>query len=242
MLEDRKRLKQETGSTQCKWSGRRLIEFAVHGSKPFVDQLRGLSIDMDSAGLKALEKLRQLGRHVDVSNILNGFATAKNVLESRFTQYTSFLHKPPWSFVALLEYLLPSTSMAETTKRSRVLTGKLLRLHDLNQIGNLGDVGREFFAKHRTALSRWAKGHDHFMQQQLFRQLVAWASSLLVMKRLEAKHHLVHVTQLGWVELFWSVVSALITRQHVLFCLFDFLFPSSCSQEPNIKSIKSQNR
>ena len=144
--------------------------------------------------------------------------------------------------VALLEYLLPSTSMAETTKRSRVLTGKLLRLHDLNQIGNLGDVGREFFAKHRTALSRWAKGHDHFMQQQLFRQLVAWASSLLVMKRLEAKHHLVHVTQLGWVELFWSVVSALITRQHVLFCLFDFLFPSSCSQEPNIKSIKSQNR
>ena len=175
MLEDRKRLKQETGSTQCKWSSRRLIEFAVHGSKPFVDQLRGLSIDMDSAGLKALEKLRQLGRHVDVSNILNGFATAKNVLESRFTQYTSFLHKPPWSFVALLEYLLPSTSMAETTKRSRVLTGKLLRLHDLNQIGNLGDVGREVFAKHRTALSRWAKGHDHFMQQQLFRQLVAWA-------------------------------------------------------------------
>ena len=96
MLQDRQRLKQETGSTQCKWSGRRLIEFAVHGPKPFVDHLRGLSIEMDSSGLKALEKLRQLGRHMDVSNILDGFATAKNMLESRFVQYTSFLSKPPW--------------------------------------------------------------------------------------------------------------------------------------------------
>ena len=190
--EDRKRIKQETGA-QCRWSGRRLIEFAAHGPTPFLNTLRGVLLEHDAAANKALRKLRQLDRHSEVSKILEGFATAKNMLEARFVQYTTFLSKPPWSLVALLEFLLPN-STCDSVAQSRALAAKMVSLHDHQHLGNLGDVGNAFFIQHRTALTRWARGHDHFMQQQLFRQLVGWASSLLVMKRLEAKHHLVHAT------------------------------------------------
>lgn len=61
-------------------------------------------------------------------------------------------------------------------------------------LGNVGDVGEKCLkGMHRRALERWASGLDHFMKQQLCRELGDWASSLLVMQRLEAKHHLVTV-------------------------------------------------
>ena len=178
----------------CRWSGRRLIEFAATGPKPFTDALRALSMETDATTCRALHKLRSLERHSDVSKILEGFATAKNMLEARFVQYTSFLSRAPWNLVGMLQYLLPSeaSDREPAIQRSRAFASKLLLMHDLNQLGNLGDVGHQFFSEHRAALTRWSKGHDRFMQQALFRQLVGWASSLLVMKRLEAKHHLVH--------------------------------------------------
>lgn len=202
LSQDKQRLKKETGTTECKWAGRRLIEFAVVGPKLFTNTLRGLSLEANTICLKTLEKLRRLDRHADVSKILDGFATAKNLLEARFLQYTSFLVKPPWNLVALLEFVLPNANIQESTNRSRALARKLLQSYDRKQMGNVGGVGDQFFSEHRLALTRWAKGHDHFMQQALFRQLVAWASSLLVMKRLEAKHHLVHVPRSGSVQVF----------------------------------------
>ena len=119
---------------------------------------------------------------------------AKNMLVARFAQYTAFLSKPPWSLVGLLGYLLPGADQNDAIAQSRALAGNMLYLYDSKspKLGNVGDVGEKFFLEHRTALTRWARGLDHFMQQHLFRQLVGWSTSLLVMKRLEAKHHLVH--------------------------------------------------
>lgn len=191
--QDQKRLKKETGDTACRWSGRRLIEFAMTGPKPFLINLRRLLMENDPVASKSLEKLRRLDRHSEVTTILNGFETAKNMLEARFTQYTTFLSQAPWNLVALLGYLLPASNQSDAVSKSRDLARRMLFQYDSNQLGNVGDVGMAFFLEHRTALTRWAKGHDHFMQQHLFRQLLGWASALLVMKRLEAKHHLVHV-------------------------------------------------
>lgn len=165
-------------------------------------------METDTVARKSLEKLRQLGRHSDVSRILEGFATAKNMLVARFTQYTAFLSKPPWSLVGLLGYLLPGSNQKDAIVRSRALAGNMLHLYDSKspQLGNVGDVGKKFFQEHRAALTRWSKGLDHFMQQSLFRQLVGWSASLLVMKRLEAKHHLVHAPWLCCVKVRYIVM------------------------------------
>ena len=141
--------------------------------------------------------LRANGREDRVAIILEGFATAKRMLEARFIQYTSFLTKPPWNLVVLLEYLVVTPAdMDDAIARSRAKALQILRAYDSRELGDVGDVGEKFLkGQHRIALQRWGRGLDFFMGQQLFRELVGWASSLLVMQRLEAKHHLVHATR-----------------------------------------------
>lgn len=173
-----------------------MIEFSSFGSIKFLSDLRQLSIDQDAPTQKHMRILRRGDLHDKVSAIEEGFATAKRLLEARVIQYTDFLTKPPWSLVSLLEYLLPQTdeaSMQSALARSRERALKFLEAYNSNQLGNVGDVGEKFLrGQHRRALERWGQGLDHFMNQPLFRELVGWASSLLVMQRLEAKHHLVH--------------------------------------------------
>ena len=151
-------------------------------------------MENNSAAAISLRTLYELGGETD--HVLEGFATAKRMLEARFLQYTSFLAQSPWNLVSLLEYLLPSVDTSSAMLRSRQRALKLLENHDQGMLGNTGDVGQRFFdsrGQHRRALDRWGRGIDNFMNQQLFRELVAYGSSLLVMQRLEAKHHLIHV-------------------------------------------------
>ena len=193
--EAKERLRKETGSSSCRWSGRRLIEFASSGPEPFLANLRQLFMEQDKPCVKHMTALREAAGSDDQASIIHdGFATGKRLLEGRFLQYTSFLGQPPWNLTSLLEYLLAAPEdMPLAVARSREKARKQLQAYDSNLLGNVGDVGEKFFkTTHRAALQRWARGLDHFMNQQLYRDLVAWSSSLLVMQRLEAKHHLVH--------------------------------------------------
>lgn len=167
----------------------------MHGAGFFLNALKKLSIEHDLPTQKHLRILREAQQFGEIAAIEEGFATAKRLLEARFLQYTSFLTKPPWNLVGLLEFILPGIdSQEDAIANSRKRASNILRAFDSGNLGNVGDVGEKFLkGLHRRALQRWAKGLDHFMNQQLYRELVGWASSLLVMQRLEAKHHLVHV-------------------------------------------------
>lgn len=57
-------------------------------------------MEQNPAALAAIRALRDLGG--DAGGVLEGFATAKRMLEGRFKQYTSFLSQSPWNLVALL--------------------------------------------------------------------------------------------------------------------------------------------
>lgn len=196
LSKDKERLKKESGSDRCRWAGRRLIEFSPIGQMPFVNELRALAIESDRPCMKHMAILHENGWLDQISAIQEGFVSAKRLLESRFIQYTSFLLQPPWSLVALLEYLLPPKNPGEMTNaiaRSRARALDVLRSYDTNSLEDVGDVGIKFLqTTHRSALERWGHGLDFFMNQNLYRDLVSWGSSLLVMQRLEAKHHLVH--------------------------------------------------
>lgn len=172
-----------------------MIEFSISGPDPFVRELQSISIEGDAAAVSALRLLRSCGGNAE--SVMEGFNTAKRMIEGRFRQYTSFLSQTPWNLVSLLEYLLPcKKELVGAVSRSRARALKILQDFDAGRLGDVGDVGKSFLglrSKHRTSLERWGRGMDLYMNQQLFRELVAYATSLLVMQRLEAKHHLIHV-------------------------------------------------
>ena len=115
------------------------------------------------------------------------------MLESRFSRLTSFVREPPWNLISLLQFLIvPASVRSGAVVESRQIAATMLQKFDQGKFGDVGDIGRRFLqTTHRSALKRWANSQDKFMDLPLFRALLAYASSLNVMQRLEAKHHLV---------------------------------------------------
>ena len=88
----------------------------------------------------------------------------------------------------------PPEKVQDAINQSRADAGAMLRDYAAGKLGEVGDVGRQFLeGPHRIALYRWSTGMDAHLQMSLFHDLLSYATSLLVMQRLEAKHHLVHV-------------------------------------------------
>ena len=198
--DDRVEFRKANKGQNCKWSGRRLIELSCGRAGQFIAELQSLTIQGSSLAEEAMQLLVVVqAENADTSApkasdvISLGFETAKRLLESRFAQLTSFLQEPPWNLVSLLQFLIePSSVRPRSVSRSRELAAILLRTYDEGKFGDVGDIGRRFFQTvHRSALKRWSNGQDVFMNLGLFRALLAYASALNVMQRLEAKHHLV---------------------------------------------------
>ena len=196
--ESRDELKKNTGKP-CPWNGRRLIELSCGASVTFVQALRALSTERDKHTLQKLQLLRDQGNNSIAEQIVQGFVTAKHMLEGRYLQLTSFLQEVPWNLVKLLRFLIcPGNDVPKAMAESRADAAKLLSDCACGRLVNIGDVGIRFLKKPAfvQGLRRWAKGLDVHMNNDVFRELVAYGTSLLVMQRLEAKHHLVHATWL----------------------------------------------
>ena len=181
----------------CKWSGRRLIELASGAAAGFVAKLRALSIEHDSFARKKLAALRAMDAAC-ADRVIEGFATSKKLLEARFVQLTSFVQEVPWCLVKLIRFLVvPPEEMPNVVSDSRCEAKKLLADFTSGKLFSIGDVGRQFLENsernYKQALYRWSCGMDCHMNCDLFRELVSYASSLLVMQTLESRHHLVHV-------------------------------------------------
>ena len=198
--DERKEVCRATGKP-CIWNGRRLIELSCGAVGGFVRRLKALSIDRDKFATEKVSQLLLSDRSAG-QKVVKGFHTAKRVLEARFLQLTSFLQEVPWNLVKLLRFLIvPPTDAsmrAEAVRQSREDAATFLHDHSSGRLTNIGDVGDRFFQEQRlySALQRWAQGIDVHMHIELFRELLSYATSLLVMQRLESRHHLVHATRL----------------------------------------------
>jgi hypothetical protein len=194
--ESRDKHKKDTGKP-CPWNGRRLIELSCGAAAGFINKLRSLTIARDKY---ANEKVESLKRNLYVSSaeqICLGFVTAKNMLEGRFIQLTSFLQEVPWNLVKLLRFVIcGSDQVQQAVYDSRRDAFTSMSNYQAGRLTNIGDVGKKFFGhtEFSQGLIRWGRSLDVHMNTNLFRELVSYSTSLLVMQRLEAKHHLVHVT------------------------------------------------
>ena len=121
----REQLQKDTHKS-CKWSGRRLIELACGASSSFVKDLKSLAVERDKLASHKISVLRRSKPEV-ASHILQGFATAKNMIEGRFLQVTAFLQETPWNLVKMLRYLIVQTQdAAEAINQSRADAHALL--------------------------------------------------------------------------------------------------------------------
>lgn len=194
--ECRKENKKKTGKP-CPWNGRRLIELSCGAAGGFVQALRVLAIERDKFAFEKLDVLRRQGHNSIADQIVQGFVTAKRMLEGRYVQLTSFLQEVPWNLVKLLRFMVCNgDDVPRAINESRADAAKLLSDFASGKLVNIGDVGMQFINKPEfvQSLRRWAKGLDIHMNNNMFRELVGYGTSLLVMQRLEAKHHLVHAT------------------------------------------------
>jgi hypothetical protein len=229
---ERKAYKKEHGR-HCPWSGRRMIELSHGQAHDWIAQLQQSTIERDTFASQALQKLTAaVAGSVSaqaksiVDSVASGFVTARRMLHARFVQLMSFLVEPPWSFVSMLQFLIvPPGDMPEAVVVSRQRVSTLLSNYDKGKLAHVGDIGLRFLqTTHRAALRRWASGQDVFMDLALFRSLLGYATSLNVMQRLEAKHHLVQARLVWfcvWRGLVWfaSLLACLV----VWFCWFVWL-------------------
>ena len=187
---------RDTLKKPCPWNGRRLIELSCGASAKFIHRLRGLTIARDKYASDEMEKLKDMPNGVSSADQIGpGFVTGKQMLEGRLLQLSSFLQEVPWSLAKLLRFLIcdpdeTTTAVAESRTQAAILVDHF----NSGRLSNIGDVGKKFLGNIELSrgLVRWGKNLDVHMSTFLFRELVSYATSLLVMQRLEAKHHLVH--------------------------------------------------
>jgi hypothetical protein len=181
---------------RCQWRGRRLIECANGAVDLHLDKLHQLAIGNASsqASVRAHSALEAQDAHSPAlaQLVRQGFANTKAGFALRYKQAASFLGEGPWRTLAVLEFVLPGKhsqqEMIDTCKeRARQLQGLFA-----DAVSKLCLPQNYLGAWQRWAEGvRTASGCD--MDTSLFKLLVGYGSALLVMKRLEAKHHLVNI-------------------------------------------------
>ena len=137
---------------------------------------------------------RERGGVGNASDIISvDLSQRRGCLNPDSPRLTSFVREPPWNLISLLQFLIvPASVRSGAVVESRQIAATMLQKFDQGKFGDVGGIGCRFLqTTHRSALKRWANSQDKFMDLPLFRALLAYASSLNVMQRLEAKHHLV---------------------------------------------------
>ena len=185
--EEKKKMQQP-----CVWNGRRLIEVTGGKLSKFYKDLLNLRLESNSAASKSMSELRRQDPET-ASKVTIGFATAKQKVALRFKQATSYLETYPWNLVNVLSFLCKTDDDVNRFTSSKAFAASLLQQYDDGSLLSIGQFSR--FLDRATPLGQdmrdWASSDSPIMSLNLYQELLGYATTLLCMQRLEAKHHLV---------------------------------------------------
>ena len=191
-FEERKR---EFKQSPCKMNGRRMIDLACGACSKMYSKLRQLRLQDHKKAYDALNFLA--GIEPDLAQrVESSFMSAKNAMLLRFWQGTSFYEQYPWNIPKLLAFLLvPAEDRSDAILASQTFAGELIQSFSEGrlQTGRFADkfFGDGFNFKH--AVTAWSSGGSTaVMDTDLFRELLSYSLALVVMQRLESRHHLVN--------------------------------------------------
>ena len=178
----------------CKWNGRRLIQVSEGKLLQFCNELLGMTVGDCSFARDALSKLKGIDMEAAMS-LHNSFQISIKRVALRFKQATSYLVEFLWSLPKLLGFTVPNTDKELKKRESKEFARKLLEEFDSGKLKPPCHFDRFFKPGEQLgqSLRFWASETDtcDVMPEALFTELVGYSACLLVMQRLEARHHLV---------------------------------------------------
>lgn len=177
----------EEAHKQCPFNGRQLIRLASGLANDFSKELRSLCPECCD---NAIQALNQLAADV-AATIRQAFQHAKQKMLLRFDQGTRYYSEYPWNIVRLLQYVLvPAEKRLAAVKQSQAFARELLNDH---RQGHFPKTFADMFFSGSLgySLEEWCKGVSTVMGNTLFKKLLSYGLALVVMQRLESRHHLV---------------------------------------------------
>lgn len=179
----------EKQQKRCHLKGRRAVQLACGAWQSFHAKLMSLSLTQQ---LSELSKLDDVGSGDYKQFLVTAFQSCKTMMQLRANQAWSFWSSFPFAVLQMcLHFVDPDVS--ETQSRQKA--AQLMREFDTSENkSGLGVVPWIFFghSANRKHVQRWIQGKplDEHMQQLLF----GYSTALVVMQRLEGKHHLINIT------------------------------------------------
>jgi hypothetical protein len=182
--------KTEKEKGRCTLKGRRGVEMASGKWRSFLAELKSLSLT--PAALEAIARLRDCGQSEWGDFLMTSFQECKASVEMRCIQAWSFWGSLPYSILELASHFV-NPNHPETASRSRARD--LLETFD-NQPGKseFGFATWNIFGDptSRGELVSWIEGQP--LSNELRDLFIGYGSSLLVMQRLEGRHHLINLS------------------------------------------------
>lgn len=173
----------------CSLKGRRAVELALGQWRRFVDDLAGLPLT--AAALEALSQLESSNQSQWGSFLLQSFQDCKSTMLMRCKQAWSFWGTLPFSILELSQHLLDPV-VPESQSRARAK--QLLKLYEATaNKSELGCVSWRFFGQAESLRELRVWIHGGALSSRLKCILIGYSTILVVMQRLEAKHHLVNI-------------------------------------------------
>lgn len=177
--------KSERERDSCHLKGRCGIELAAGAWKDFLVELEKLKLTNRTA-----EYLRKL-EHESAQKLMESFQNCKQEMLFRSQQAWSYWDQLPHNILALGYHFLTGSALDENDSRERAKN--LLYAYDnCSDKSSLGIVSWYFFSKHRQDVLNWCiKGQG--MTPCLTSLLMGYGTALIVMQRLEGRHHLINL-------------------------------------------------
>lgn len=181
----------EKHQKQRRLKGRRAIQLALGAWKEFIHNLKTISLKREAlSAISMLETLEDGGARY-AQFLLRCFQDCKAMMELRARQAWTFWDSLPFSILELCRHYVDK-STDESWSRQRAL--ELMQVFDSCQSKtSLGAVSWYFFGNetNRVHMIKWAR-NGVALPDSLKHLLLAYSTSLTVMQRLEARHHLVN--------------------------------------------------
>ncbi len=173
----------------CYLKGRRAVELSSGVWQEFINVLKKLTLPQTV--LATLSRLRDNGETEWVDFLLRCFQDCKSMMEMRCYQCWSFWGEFPYAILQMCQHFI---DQSKTEDFSREKAQELLQIFDSSeQKSELGVPPWFFFgdAINRRDMIHWIQGG--VLCSNLHELLVGYSTSLVVMQRLESRHHLVNI-------------------------------------------------
>jgi hypothetical protein len=180
----------EKEQKKCHLKGRRAINLACGQWKVFIEELKELTLDRNALG--AISKLKEFDDEQFAQFVQTCFQDCKAKMELRSRQAWTFWGGLPFSVLEMCRHYVDMT-VDEGWSRKRA-SELVLEYDTSDSKTSLGVVSYYFFGDptNRRHILAWAK-HNKPLPTHLVHLLLGYSTSLTVMQRLEARHHLVNL-------------------------------------------------